>query len=273
MLNLCTKLRIVQIHPSDRIPIWRSQKRSYLRSVKPPLEKISWLLINLFQQPATTQERGSGLTSLVTANTGGGVHVVSTNSVHQTTSDQTRDLSPCLPASMGDAARPVTTTNLQQQPPSPTQQHCGTNNNCYGGGSDSTGLYDARDYGSPGGSYCGNTRGSRNHTLVWAPGVAAMSLSWSDIFFITSEVEVWSVEIVHWKDYGATLFYTRVKIHKQPISARLPEVTSSDAQWWCCCTATPCDLCGRRSPTFFFFFFLLHLFFFVLILGRRVKGT
>lgn len=101
----------------------------------------------LFQQPASSQERGSGL---AVGRQGGPGSAGGPGAV-----DQARDLSPCLPASMGDAARPTT---LPCSPPAAHhhgphhtplhQTHCGTNNNCYDG---PTTPYDSRDYDSPGG--------------------------------------------------------------------------------------------------------------------------
>ncbi|EFN77729.1 Protein apterous, partial [Harpegnathos saltator] len=104
--------------------------------------------IDLFQQPPSSQERGSGL---AVGRQGGPGSTGGPGAV-----DQARDLSPCLPASMGDAARPTT---LPCSPPAAHhhgshhtplhQTHCGTNNNCYDG---STTPYDSRDYDSPGGA-------------------------------------------------------------------------------------------------------------------------
>lgn len=99
-------------------------------------------------QPASSQERGSGL---AVGRQGGPGSAGGPGAV-----DQARDLSPCLPASMGDAARPTT---LPCSPPAAHhhgphhtplhQTHCGTNNNCYDG---PTTPYDSRDYDSPAGS-------------------------------------------------------------------------------------------------------------------------
>lgn len=104
--------------------------------------------VDLFQQPPSSQERGSGL---AVGRQGGPGSTGGPGAV-----DQARDLSPCLPASMGDAARPTT---LPCSPPAAHhhgphhtplhQTHCGTNNNCYDG---STTPYDSRDYDSPGGT-------------------------------------------------------------------------------------------------------------------------
>ncbi|XP_043471312.1 protein apterous-like isoform X1 [Leptopilina heterotoma] len=115
----------------------------------PPTTGMHW-------QPANSQERGSGL------GLGCQGGPVGSTGVGPGAVDQARDLSPCLPASMGDAARPTTLPSSpppQQPPPSAHhhgphsrttlhQTHCGTNNNCY----DSTTPYDSRDYGSPGGT-------------------------------------------------------------------------------------------------------------------------
>lgn len=108
----------------------------------------------LFQQPASSQERGSGL---AVGRQGGPGSAGGPGAV-----DQARDLSPCLPASMGDAARPTT---LPCSPPAAHhhgphhtplhQTHCGTNNNCYDG---PTTPYDSRDYDSPGGWLFNGTR-------------------------------------------------------------------------------------------------------------------
>ncbi|KAK1117425.1 hypothetical protein K0M31_016629 [Melipona bicolor] len=111
----------------------------------------------LFQQPASSQERGSGL---AVGRQGGPGSAGGPGAV-----DQARDLSPCLPASMGDAARPTT---LPCSPPAAHhhgphhtplhQTHCGTNNNCYDG---PTTPYDSRDYDSPSGQeYRNNNHGS-----------------------------------------------------------------------------------------------------------------
>ncbi|XP_012269049.2 protein apterous-like isoform X2 [Athalia rosae] len=95
----------------------------------PPTTGMHW--------PPTSQERGSGLG--LGCQSGPGGTAGGPNSV-----DQARDLSPCLPASMGDAARPTT---LPCSPPSVHhhgsshhatttslhQTHCGPNNNCYDG--------------------------------------------------------------------------------------------------------------------------------------------
>ncbi|KAK0090747.1 hypothetical protein PV325_006306 [Microctonus aethiopoides] len=107
----------------------------------------SWKTVYDGMQPASSQERGSGLALGCQGGPGGsagGSSVV----------DQARDLSPCLPASMGDAARPTT---LPCSPPAAHhhgshrtplhQTHCGTNNNCY---ENTTTPYDCSDYGSPG---------------------------------------------------------------------------------------------------------------------------
>ncbi|KAL2736346.1 protein apterous-like [Vespula maculifrons] len=110
-------------------------------------------------RPASSQERGSGL---AVGRQGGPGSAGGPGAV-----EQARDLSPCLPASMGDAARPTT---LPCSPPAAHhhgshhtphhashqtshqtplhQTHCGTNNNCYDG---PTTPYDSRDYDSPGG--------------------------------------------------------------------------------------------------------------------------
>ncbi|XP_063979194.1 protein apterous-like isoform X2 [Diachasmimorpha longicaudata] len=111
----------------------------------PPTTGMHW--------PPGSQERGSGL---ALGCQGGGPGSAGGPGV-----DQTRDLSPCLPASMGDAARPTT---LPCSPPAAHhhgvhrtplhQTHCGTNNNCYDG---STTPYDSRDYGSP--DWCHKTGG------------------------------------------------------------------------------------------------------------------
>ncbi|XP_034943720.1 protein apterous-like isoform X2 [Chelonus insularis] len=104
----------------------------------PPTTGMHW--------PPSSQERGSGLALGCQGGLGG-------SAGGPGAMDQTRDLSPCLPASMGDAARPTT---LPCSPPAAHhgthrmlyQTHCGTNNNCYEG---STTPYELRDYGSPGG--------------------------------------------------------------------------------------------------------------------------
>ncbi|XP_014615048.1 PREDICTED: LIM/homeobox protein Lhx9-like isoform X3 [Polistes canadensis] len=113
----------------------------------PPTTGMHW--------PASSQERGSGL---AVGRQGGPGSAGGPGAV-----EQARDLSPCLPASMGDAARPTT---LPCSPPAAHhhgphhtphhtshqtplhQTHCGTNNNCYDG---PTTPYDSRDYDSPGG--------------------------------------------------------------------------------------------------------------------------
>ncbi|XP_046604908.1 protein apterous-like isoform X1 [Neodiprion virginianus] len=113
----------------------------------PPTTGMHW-------QPPSSQERGSGLGLGCQSGPGGAVG-------GPASVDQARDLSPCLPASMGDAARPTT---LPCSPPSghhhgsshqttttPTttttslhQTHCGANNNCY----DGTSYEPSREYGS-----------------------------------------------------------------------------------------------------------------------------
>lgn len=112
------------------------------------MRQLKCRYIDLFQQPPSSQERGSGL---AVGRQGGPGSAGGPGAV-----DQARDLSPCLPASMGDAARPTT---LPCSPPAAHhhgshhtplhQTHCGTNNNCYDG---STTPYDSRDYDSPGGT-------------------------------------------------------------------------------------------------------------------------
>lgn len=109
--------------------------------------------VDLFQQPPNSQERGSGLALGCQGGLGG-------SAGGPGAMDQARDLSPCLPASMGDAARPTT---LPCSPPAAHHHHhvsshrtqlhqtthCGSNNNnCYDG---TTTPYESRDYGSPGG--------------------------------------------------------------------------------------------------------------------------
>lgn len=111
------------------------------------MRQLKCRYIDLFQQPPSSQERGSGL---AVGRQGGPGSTGGPGAV-----DQARDLSPCLPASMGDAARPTT---LPCSPPAAHhhgshhtplhQTHCGTNNNCYDG---STTPYESRDYDSPGG--------------------------------------------------------------------------------------------------------------------------
>ncbi|XP_035736021.1 protein apterous-like isoform X1 [Vespa mandarinia] len=117
----------------------------------PPTTGMHW--------PASSQERGSGL---AVGRQGGPGSAGGPGAV-----EQARDLSPCLPASMGDAARPTTLPcsppaahhhgshhtphHASHQTPHQTplhQTHCGTNNNCYDG---PTTPYDSRDYDSPGG--------------------------------------------------------------------------------------------------------------------------
>ncbi|XP_017876306.1 protein apterous-like isoform X1 [Ceratina calcarata] len=120
----------------------------------PPTTGMHW-------QPASSQERGSGL---AVGRQGGPGSAGGPGAV-----DQARDLSPCLPASMGDAARPTT---LPCSPPAAHhhgphhtplhQTHCGTNNNCYDG---PTTPYDSRDYDSPGGGqdYRNNNNNNNNN--------------------------------------------------------------------------------------------------------------
>ncbi|XP_044578029.1 protein apterous-like isoform X1 [Cotesia glomerata] len=111
----------------------------------PPTTGMHW-------QPPNSQERGSGLALGCQGGLGG-------SAGGPGAMDQARDLSPCLPASMGDAARPTT---LPCSPPAAHHHHvsshrtqlhqtthCGSNNNnCYDG---TTTPYESRDYGSPGG--------------------------------------------------------------------------------------------------------------------------
>lgn len=112
------------------------------------MRQLKCRYIDLFQQPPSSQERGSGL---AVGRQGGPGSTGGPGAV-----DQARDLSPCLPASMGDAARPTTlpcsppAAHLHGSHHTPLHQtHCGTNNNCYDG---STTPYESRDYDSPGGT-------------------------------------------------------------------------------------------------------------------------
>jgi len=133
--------------------------------------RLKYRYIDLFQQPPGSQERGSGLS---VGRQGGPGSTGGPGAV-----DQARDLSPCLPASMGDAARPTT---LPCSPPAAHhhgshhtplhQTHCGTNNNCYDGSST---PYDSRDYDSPGGIILlnveqgGGTIGIRDNGISTSP--------------------------------------------------------------------------------------------------------